>query len=83
MAHLPGAVDAPSSKAVVGNLPWQEVVRKQVPSTSASEHLEDGVESLVFDELVNDRRAWLRERVGTQTPIPRRRGGRVGSSSRH
>src|SRR5215210_7362327 len=47
MYLLPGAVHAPSPEVVVGGLPRQgEVVREQAPSTSASEHVEDGVQYL-------------------------------------
>src|SRR5215216_8083087 len=47
MYPLPGAVHAPSPEVVVGGLPGQgEVVREQAPSTSAPEHVEDGVQYL-------------------------------------
>jgi len=43
---LPGAVHAPGSEVVVGSLPGQEIVRRQPPSASSPECIEDGVQGL-------------------------------------
>src|SRR5215211_7056366 len=43
---LPGSVQAPGAEVVVNRLPRWEVVRQESPSTTALEHVEDGVEDL-------------------------------------
>jgi hypothetical protein len=43
---LPGAVQPPQSKVVVGRLPRRELVREQPPGTATPHNIEDGIQDL-------------------------------------
>ncbi len=43
---LPGTVEAPGPEVVVDGLPGRKLVGQQAPGTSATQHVEDGVEDL-------------------------------------
>ena len=41
---LPGSIQTPASKVVVGGLPGRELVRQQPPCATTSDYVEDGVQ---------------------------------------